>query len=115
MKSGILPYMALYLVSVFCASVSQIFLKKEAVKAHKSFLAEYLNPSVIGSYMVFAGCTILTMLAYRGLPLNYGSVLETAGYIFVTILGAVFLRERVTAKKLLSLLVIFAGIFIYAF
>lgn len=115
MNTKMLPYMLIYLTGVFLSSCSQIFLKKEAVKEHKSFLAEYLNPSVILSYLVFGGCTLLTLLAYRVLPMNYGPVLETAGYVFVTILGVVFLREKVTKKKLLALLVIFAGIFIYAF
>ena len=114
MRTGYLPYMAVYLLGVFLSSCSQIFLKKEAVKEHRSFLAEYLNPSVVISYMVFGGCTLLTLLAYRVLPVNYGAVLETAGYLFVTVLGALFLKERVTGKKLAALAVILAGIVIYA-
>ena len=114
MKNGLLPYMGIYLLGVFLSSCSQIFLKKEAVKEHRSFWAEYLNPSVILSYLVFGGCTLLTLLAYRVLPVNYGAVLETAGYLFVTVLGALFLGEKVTKKKLAALAVILAGILVYA-
>ena len=114
MRSGFLPYMAVYLLGVFLSSCSQIFLKKEAVKTHTSFLAEYLNPSVIVSYLVFGGCTLLTLFAYRRLPVNYGAVLESAGYLFVTVLGVCFLKEKVTGKKMAALIVIFTGILIYA-
>ena len=106
--------MGIYLLSVFFSSCSQIFLKKEAVKDHSSFLAEYLNPSVILSYLVFGGCTLLTLLAYRVLPVNYGAILESAGYLFVTILGVLFLKEKITGKKLAALAVILTGIIIYA-
>ena len=41
-------------------------------------------------------------------------MLETAGYFFVTVLGAVFLKEKITAKKMGALCVIIAGILLYA-
>ena len=114
MKTGSMaPYVLLYLLSVFLSSVSQIVLKKEAVKEHKSFLREYLNVSVISSYGIFLFCTILTTFAYRGLPMSYGSVLETTGYFSVTVLGALFLGERITRKKLAALAVIIIGIAVY--
>ncbi len=110
----LLPYILIYLLSVFLSSVSQIVLKKEAVREHKNFIREYLNAPVILSYMLFGGCTLLTLIAYRVLPMSYGSVLETAGYITVTVMGSVFLGEHVTKKKLISLAVILTGIIIYA-
>ena len=114
MKAGsMVPYILIYLLSVFLSSASQIVLKKEAVREHKSFLHEYLNVSVIVSYGIFFGCTLLTTFAYRGLPMSYGSVLETAGYLSVTALGAIFLKERITVKKLLALAVSMIGIAVY--
>ncbi len=109
-----LPYLLIYLLGVFLSSASQIVLKKEADTEHKSFLAEYLNPRVIFSYSIFLGTTVLTMLAYRGIPMNYGPVLETCGYFFVTILGGIFLHEKITTKKAGALALIIAGILIYA-
>lgn len=112
--SKVIPYVMIYLAGVFFSAVSQILLKKEAVREHKNFLAEYLNFRVIFSYAVFFGCTLLSMLAYRGIPMNWGPVLETTGYVFVTVLGAIFLGERITRKKVIALAVIIAGILIYA-
>ena len=114
MNAARFPYFMIYLTGVFLGAVSQIMLKKEAMKPHKNFLAEYLNVNVIVSYGIFFGCTLLTLLAYRGIPMNWGPVLETAGYLFVTILGALILKERITPKKVAALGVIVFGILVYA-
>ena len=108
------PYFMCYLTGVFLGAVSQIMLKKEAMKPHRSFLAEYLNVRVILSYAIFFGCTLLTLLSYRGIPMNWGPVLETAGYLFVTVLGATILKERITKKKVAALGIIVFGILVYA-
>ncbi len=110
----VLPYVLIYLTGVLLSAFSQVLLKKEAMREHAGFLQEYLNPSVIISYMIFFGCTFLSMLAYRGIPMNWGPVLESSGYLFVTVLGALFLNEKVTGKKAAALAVIVAGILIYA-
>nr|WP_027871853.1 multidrug ABC transporter [[Eubacterium] cellulosolvens] len=114
MNTSMIPYILIYLAGVFFSSLSQILLKKEANKEHGSFLQEYLNPRVIVAYGIFFGCTFLTMLAYKGIPMNWGPVLETAGYIFVTVLGVTILKEKITWKKFLALCVILAGILLYA-
>jgi len=57
---------------------------------------------------------ILTLLAYRGgLPVSWGNVLESAGYVFVTVLGVMILKERVGRDKLIALGVILAGILMF--
>lgn len=77
-------------------------------------IAEYLNPRVIIGYGIIFGCTILTLLAYRGgLPVSWGNVLESAGYVFVTILGVTILKEKVGRDKLIALGVILAGILMF--
>ena len=84
MNQAQLPYVALYLLSTFLASVSQVLLKKAALREHKSLLAEYTDWRVVLGYGLFVGCSLLTMLAYKGVPLNVGPVLEATGYIYVT-------------------------------
>ena len=76
MTQAQLPYLLLYLFSTFLASVSQVLLKKAALREHKSLLAEYTDWRVLLGYGLFVGCTLLTMLAYKGVPLNVGPVLE---------------------------------------
>ena len=64
MNQAQLPYVLLYLCSTFLSSVSQVLLKKAALREHKSVLAEYTDWRVILGYGLFVGCTLLTMLAY---------------------------------------------------
>ena len=93
MSQAQLPYVLLYLCSTFLSAVSQVLLKKAALREHKSVLAEYTDWRVILGYALFVGCTLLTMLAYKGVPLNVGPVLEATGYIYVTIFGVDFGRH----------------------
>ena len=52
----------------------------------------------------------MSVLAYRGLPLSMGPVLETTGYLYVTAFGALFFQERLNLKKALALILIIGGI-----
>lgn len=77
-------------------------------------LAEYLNPLVIVAYVIFVGTTLLGILAYRGIPLSMGPVLEATSYFYVTFFGVRIFGERMTRKKWLALALILVGIFVYA-
>lgn len=114
MTQAQLPYVLLYLGSTFLASVSQVLLKKAAMREHKSLLAEYTDWRVILGYGLFVGCTLLTMLAYKGVPLNVGPVLEATGYLYVTLFGVTIFHERMDPRKIGALALILAGILVYA-
>lgn len=114
MTQAQLPYVLLYLCSTFLASVSQVLLKKAALREHKTLLEEYTDWRVILGYGLFVGCTLLTMLAYKGVPLNVGPVLEATGYLYVTIFGVTIFHEKMNPKKIAALVTIVVGIIIYA-
>lgn len=114
MTQAQLPYVLLYLCSTFLASVSQVLLKKAALREHKTLLEEYTDWRVILGYGLFVGCTLLTMLAYKGVPLNVGPVLEATGYLYVTVFGVSIFHEKMNPKKIAALVMIVVGIFIYA-
>ncbi len=114
MSNEVLAYSTILLVSVFISSVSQVLLKKSALKTYDSPIKEYLNPLVIFAYALFLGTTLLSVLAYRGIPLSLGPVLEATGYIYVTVFGVLIFKERITRGKLLALALIVAGIAVYA-
>ena len=92
MNQAQLPYVALYLLSTFLASDWRVVL----------------------GYGLFVGCSLLTMLAYKGVPLNVGPVLEATGYIYVTFFGVVIFHEKMNPKKIGALVLIILGILIYA-
>lgn len=103
----------LLLLSVFISSVSQIILKKAADKIYESTLKEYMNPMVIGAYGLFFCSVILTMLALKHVPLSMSPILESTGYIFVSVMGYIFLKERFSRRKLMGFALILAGIVIF--
>lgn len=103
----------LLLLSVFISSVSQIILKKAADKTYESTLKEYMNPMVIGAYGLFFCSVILTMLALKHVPLSMSPILESTGYIFVSVMGYIFLKERFSRRKLMGFALIIAGIVIF--
>ena len=106
-------YIIIFLISVFISSISQIMLKKSANETHKSKLGEYLNPIVIIAYGLFFSSSLLTVLAYKYVPLSLGPILEASGYIWVTLLGYFFLKEKVTSKKKWGVFLILLGIVIF--
>lgn len=95
-----LGYIFLFIFSVFISSVSQLLLKISAGGKYTSLIKEYLNVKVISAYCIFFVATILTLIAYKRVPLSMGPVIESLGYIFVSILGYIFLKERIGKKSL---------------
>ena len=101
------------ILSVFIAAVSQILLKKSALKKYKSVIWEYLNPYVIVGYGLMFGSTILTIIALKGMAYSNVPVIECLGYIFVMIMSRMFLGEKVTKKKIIGNGLIILGILVY--
>lgn len=102
------------LISVFISSVSQVLLKKAADRTYSSGIREYLNPLVIIAYVMFFGSVILTMLALKTVPLSMSPILESTGYIFVSLLGYLFLKERFSRRKILGICLILAGVLLFS-
>ena len=73
------------------------------MKHYENHLKEYLNPMVIFAYAMFVGTTFLSIIAYRGIPLSMGPILEATSYIYVTIFGVKIFHERLNKKKIIAL------------
>ncbi len=104
----------LFLAAVFLSAAAQVFLKKAALRQHQSLLREYLNWRVAVGYMIMLGCTAITVIAYRGIPLSIGMIMETTSYIYIMAFGALVFKERVSGKKIVALGLIICGIILYA-
>ena len=113
MTREMIPYLFIGFFSVFVSSVSQTLLKKESMKEHQNIAKEYLNFPVIFAYGLFFASTLLTMLAYKKLPLSMSPAFESSSYIFVTIFGATLFKERITRRKIFALALILSGIIIF--
>lgn len=112
--TDVLPFILIGALGVFVSSVAQVFLKKEALKPHDSFIKEYVNPLVIGGYALMLVSTLMLVVAFRGIPLSMGPILEATSYVYVTVFGVVLFKEKLNRRKVIALAVIMAGIFIYA-
>ena len=114
MNSTIALYALILLVSVFVSAVSQVMLKVSANREHASTVREYANPLVIGAYAMFVLSTLMTVYAYKEVPLSLGPVLESTSYLYVTAFGALIFKEKVTPRKLVALALIVGGICVFA-
>ena len=101
------------ILSVIIASFAQILLKKSAAKTYGSPIREYLNVYVICGYGMMFLSMFLTILAYEGMEFTNVQIVEATGYVMVLVLSFFFFREKITKRKLLGMLFIFAGIAVY--
>ena len=114
MFAGLEKYIIIWIISVFISSVAQIMLKVEANKEHASRLKEYLNPMVVGSYAIFFLSTFLTMYALKYVPLTYSPIIEPLSYIFVPVICVLVLKERISKRRMLGIVIMFIGIAVFS-
>lgn len=115
MDEQMLLYSGILLLGTFIGAVSQVILKKSALKTYPSKIREYLNFPVILAYSLFLLTTFMCIFAYRVVPLSFGPVLESTSYLYVTAFGVLFFKEKITKKKAVALLLILSGVVIYSF
>lgn len=107
-------HILILLSSVVIACLSQLLLKKEANKEHPTFISQYLNLPVILAYIVMLVSNILSLLAFRVVPLSLSPIGDAVSQIVTVTLSIIFLKEKMTRKKLFGLLIIIIGTVILA-
>lgn len=107
-------FMLIMFGCTFLTAISQFLLKQSANIPHKDFLHEYLNWRVILAYSIFVLVLLLNTYAFTHVPMKYGSIIDGFTYVFVLLLSALLLKEKVTKPKLIGNLIIIAGVIIYA-
>ena len=97
------------LISVgVCALISII------VRGYGIMIGLCLCMAFIIAYSIFVGTTLLSVYAYKGIPLSMGPVLEATSYIYITIFGVCIFKEKLNPKKIVALLLIVDGILVYS-
>ena len=86
--------MELMFVSTVFASVSQILLKKSAIKQYDHWLKAYLNPLVIVAYTLLGLSVIFNILAFRDIHYKWGPVIASLSYVFVPIASFFIFKEN---------------------
>ena len=104
-------YYLIVVSGVFACSVSQLLLKKSAMVNHSSFFFELFNIRVIVAYTIMLITLVTNIYAMsHGVMLKDMPILEATGYIFVPILSSLFLKEKISNLKILSISFILIGI-----
>ena len=85
-------------LSVAVASISQVLLKKSALKTYDTVVREYLNPYVISGYGLLFLSMLLTIYAYSGMEYKNGPVIESLGNVMVLVLGYFVFGERISVR-----------------
>lgn len=111
--SKLLLYSLLLFCGVVISAFSQILLKKSTLKHYDSIIKEYLNPFVIIAYGMFFGCTLISVVAMKVVPLSMSPIIESTSYIITPLLSYLILGEKATKKQLLGMGIIILGIVIY--
>lgn len=108
-------YVFIFISASLISAFSQILLKVAARKEYRSWIYEYLNVRVISAYFIFFLATLLTVYCYKVIPLSLGAMLEASGYVFVTVLGRIILKESVSKQKLIGMALVITGVIVVAF
>ena len=107
-------YFLIAISSVLIADVSQIILKKAAMKPYDAWYKAYLNFPVIFAYFLFVVSTVCSVIALRRLPLSLSPMWQSMGHIFVVVLSYFFLHEKITKGKIKGIAIIILGIIIFS-
>ncbi len=109
-----IKYFLIAVISGVLSAVSQVLLKKSAEKKRDTLIGEYVNPYVVGGYLLTGICMLLMIAAYRGIPYKYGAILESLVYVYIMILSKMFLQEKITRRKLTGNLLIVIGVIVFS-
>ena len=107
-------YIIIFLAASLISAFSQILLKIAARQEYRSWIFEYLNVRVISAYVIFFLATLLTVYCYKVVPLSIGAMLEASGYVFVTVLGRMILKENISKRKLIGMALVVCGVIVVA-
>ena len=103
----------LLLFNAFLSAVSQVLLKKSAIKKYENVLLQYLNPYVISAYIIFAVVLVINIIVMRHISVSEVSIFSEAAPLVISLFfGYIFFGERISKMKIISSLIIVIGIFI---
>lgn len=106
--------MGVYIASAFLVAIAQVLLKISADKVYATRMKEYLNPLVLWGYFLFTISLVVSILAYRYLPLSTAKMLDSTTYIFVAFLGYFLLKERLHPRQLMGIFIMILGILVFS-
>lgn len=100
------------LIGAFFAAVSQYLLKLAANKQYSKAIYNYINPYVMGGYLLLFAITLANLYTLRYLPLYILPLIEATSFIHVAILSTCLLKEKQSKRKIIGLSLIIIGVIV---
>lgn len=104
--------MLVVLIIIF-TSIGQVLLKIGSISADDSILSIFIHPASLAGYVTFAIVAILSIYALKEMDLKFFFAVTSLTYVIVLFLSYLFLREKVTAYKVLGVMVITFGVIVF--
>lgn len=108
-----IKYYLLIVLVGFLSAVSQIFLNVSANKNYNRKYKEYLNPWVIFSYCLLFITIFINIYCLKYIDLKNANAINSCSYVFALFLSCIFLKEKLSIKKLIGNALIVLGIIIF--
>ena len=94
-------YIFVLIISCFVSAISQVLLKKAALKEYPTFMRQYLNVRVVLAYFMFFAVVVANTYVLRFIPMTVmNPISETLPYVLSIIFGRVFFGEKLTIRKM---------------
>lgn len=107
-------YYVVVILSVFAAACAQMLLKQGARREYASWWRQYINPWVIGGYVIMACSLVLNIWCMsKGVQVKEVSVIESMSYLFVPVLAFMLFKEKLTAHRICAIAIIIGGVIIF--
>ena len=104
-------YVILLIFNAFLSSISQVFLKKSALKEQDSFIFQYINIYVILGYTIFILVIIINIFLLRYLSIGIVNAFsESLPYVISIIFSHIFFNENINKFKIIASMLIIIGI-----
>jgi len=108
-----IKYLVILLAMTFLGAIGSIYLKKAS--SGDGIMEIIKNPSLyIGGFLYFAS-TVLNIWILKYLDYSVALPLTSLTYIWTMMLSAKMLREKITKKKVIGLVLILAGAVCFSF
>ena len=113
MESNTVIGILLMLCSVVITAASQVLLKIAARRKYKTAGQEYINPFVIVAYGLFFVTTLCTVTALRFIPMSLSTAVGAMVQISVPLASFIFLKEKISKRRCIGMIIITVGVLIF--
>lgn len=97
----------------FLSGVSQILLKSQANTTEKEgFFRKFLHPKIFLSYVILFSTLVINQIALTKISLSVIPCITATSFIWVFALSALILKEKITKRKVIGVLIIILGVIV---